>query len=174
MYLSSKLQNKKSSNKSYKKVLEDRLIRQKNRIDYSVKILNLIKEYSSLADPLLLDVAEKHIINAYNSLEHEKRIVTTTEDRMAINYEVFENEVIADLFDLFFMGQAWRVAESICIKGGAPKICRLMDSVDIEIKSLGKSIKERGAFYQLPIRNSVKMQLESILIIAEALKNKDG
>ena len=172
MYLSSKLQNKKESKKSYKKILEDRLIKQKNRINYSVKILNQIKEYSSLADPLLLDVAEKHIVNAYNSLEHEKRIVAITEEKIALNCEVFENEVIADLFDLFFMGQAWRVAESICIKGGSPKICRLMDSADIEIKSLGKSVKERGTFYQLPIRNSVKMQLGSILIIAEELKNR--
>ena len=66
----------------------------------------------------------------------------------------------------------WRVAESICIKGGNPKICQLMDSADIEIKTLGKNVQERGGFYQLPIRNSVKMQLGSMLIIAEALHNK--
>ena len=47
-----------------------------------------------------------------------------------------------------------------------------MDSSDLEIKSLGKSVQERGSFYQPPIRNSVKMQLGSILIIAEVLKNK--
>ena len=42
---------------------------------------------------------------------------------------------------------------------------------NLEIKSLAKIVQERGAFYQIPIRNSVKMQLGSILIIAEALKN---
>ena len=47
-----------------------------------------------------------------------------------------------------------------------------MDSADIEIKTLGKNVQERGDFYQLPIRNSVKMQLGSILLIAEALKGK--
>ena len=47
-----------------------------------------------------------------------------------------------------------------------------MDKIDIEIKSLGKSIHERGLFYQIPIRNSVKLQLGSILIIANAIKNK--
>ena len=73
---------------------------------------------------------------------------------------------------MFFLGQIWRVAESICVKGGAPKICKIMELSDLEIKSLAKSVQERGAFYQVPIRNSVKMQLGSILIIAEALKNK--
>jgi hypothetical protein len=47
-----------------------------------------------------------------------------------------------------------------------------MDSADIEIKTLAKNVQERGDFYQLPIRNSVKMQLGSILIISEGLKNK--
>jgi hypothetical protein len=44
-----------------------------------------------------------------------------------------------------------------------------MESADIEIKSLAKSIQERGVFYQLPIRNLIKLQLGSILIITESL-----
>ena len=99
-------------------------------------------------------------------------MLTAAEDKIVTNAEVFENEVITDLFDLFFLGQIWRVAESICIKGVAPKICQLMEKADIEIKSQAKSVQERGAFYQLPIRNSVKMQVGSILIIANALKEK--
>lgn len=47
-----------------------------------------------------------------------------------------------------------------------------METIDIEIKSLAKSVQERGTFYQPPIRNSVKMQLGSIMIIADALKDK--
>jgi hypothetical protein len=172
MYLSSKLQNKTPSNKNFKKVIEERYLRKKNRVKYSIKLVNLIKDYASLADPLLLDAAEKHVANAQNSLDHEKRILDATEEKVATNADVFENEVIADLFDLFFLGQIWRVAESVCIKGGAPKICQLMETIDIEIKSLAKSVQERGSFYQLSIRNSVKMQLGSILIIAGALKNK--
>jgi len=172
MYLSSKLQDKKESNKGYIDVLNDRYIRKKNRVEYSIKLINKIKKYSSLADPYLLDIAEKHVENAKQSLIHEKRVLDHTENKKITNAEVFENEVIADLFDLFFLGQIWRVAESICIKGGANSICRLMGSLDIEIKSLGKSVQDRGGFYQLPIRSSVQMQLGSILIIAEALKNK--
>ena len=172
MYLSSKLQDKTPSNKNFKKVIEERYLRKKNRVKYSMKLINLIKDYANLADQLLLDVAEKHVINAQNSLDHEKRILDATEEKVATNADVFENEVIADLFDLFFLGQIWRVAESICIKGGASKICQLMETIDIEIRSLAKSVQERGSFYQLPIRSSVKMQLGSIMIIADALKDK--
>ncbi len=172
MYISSKLQDQKPSNKSYKKVIEERYKRKRNRVKNSIKFINFIKDYENLADPLLLDGVEKHIVNAQNSLDHEKRSLEKIKDKIASNAEVFENEVIADIFDLFFIGQIWRVTESICIKGGAPKICQLMEKSDIEIKSLGKNVQKRGAFYQLPIRNSVKMQLGSILIIAEALKNK--
>ena len=172
LYLSSKTREKKPSNRSYKKIIEERYLRKKNRVKYSIKLINLIEDYANLADPLLLDAAEKHLANAQNSLDHEKRLLEATEDKIASNAEVFENEVIADLFDLFFLGQIWRVAESICVKGGAPKICQLMETADLEIKSQAKSVQDRGGFYHIPIRTSVKMQLGSILIIAEALKDK--
>jgi len=172
MYLSAKLQDKKQSKKNKKEIVNERYQRKKNRVGYSIKFINLIKNHADLADPILLDAAEKHLTNAQNSLDHEKRILDKIEDKIVTNLEVFENEVLLDIFDLFFLGQIWRVAESICVKGGNPKICQLMDSADIEIKTLGKNVQERGNFYQLPIRNSVKMQLGSILIIAEALKNE--
>lgn len=172
MYITSKLQDKKLSNKNYKKIMEERHQRKKSRVKYSIKLLNILENYTDLADPILLDVAEKHVVNAQNSLDHEKKLLLKTEEKVVTKAEIFENVVLADLFDLFFMGQIWRVAESICIKGSVLEICQLMESLDIEIKSLGKSVQERGKFYQLPIKNSVKMQLGSILIIADALKNK--
>jgi len=61
MYVSSKLQDQKPSDKNYKKVLEERYLRKKSRVKYSIKFINFIKEFENLADPLLLDVAEKHI-----------------------------------------------------------------------------------------------------------------
>ncbi len=172
MYLSSKLQDKNLSGKNNKKILEERYIRKKKRVKYSIRFINQIKNYVEYANPILLSAAEKHLVNAQNSLDHEKKMITLAEDKITTNAEVFENEVIADLFDLFFLGQIWRVAESICIKGVSPKICQLMEKADIEIKSQAKSVQERGAFYQLPIRNSVKMQVGSILIIANALKEQ--
>jgi len=172
MYLSHKLKDKNPSKITYKKMIEQRYKRKKSRLTYSTKLLDKLKEFENMADPLLYNLAKKHIVNAQLSLEHEKRILEKTEDKTITKAEKFENSVLEDLFDLFFLGQLWRVAESICVKGGAPKICRLMETSDLEIKSLAKSVQERGAFYHVPIRSSVKMQLGSVLIIAEALKNK--
>ena len=169
MYLSHKLKDKNPSKVSYKKMIERRYNRKKSRLEYSIKLIERLKEYEYMADPLLLNLAKKHIANAQLSLDHEKRIIDKAEDKVITKAEKFENSVIEDLFDLFFLGQIWRVAESICIKGGAPKICQLMEISDLEIKSLAKHVQERGAFYQVPIRNSVKMQLGSILIIADTL-----
>ena len=172
LFLSTKLQDKKSSNKSYRNLLKEQYNRKNNRVKYSNKLMKILKNYEDIADPLLLDFAEKHVLNAQNSLDHEKRVLDKTKEKKITKAVVFENEVISDLFDLFFLGQIWRVAESICIKGGTPKICQIMDKIDIEIKSLAKNIQEQGLFYQIPIRNSIKLQLGSILIIAEAIKNK--
>jgi hypothetical protein len=35
-------------------------------------------------------------------------------------------------------------------------------------------VQERGQFFQIPLRTSVKMQLGSILLIAETLAARDG
>jgi len=172
MYLSHKLKDKNPSKKSYKKMIEQRYKRKKSSLEYSIKLIDKLKKYENMADPLLLSLAKKHIANAQLSLDHEKRIIDMAEDRTITKAEKFENSILEDLFDLFFLGQIWRVAESICVKGGAPNVCQLMEISDLEIKSLAKHVQERGSFYQVPIRNSVKMQLGSILIIAEALKNK--
>jgi len=172
MYLSHKLKDKNLSKISYKKMIEQRYKRKKSRLDYSIKLIDKLKEYENMADPLLFTLAKKHIENAQLSLEHEKRILKKIEDKTITKAEKFENSVLEDLFDLFFLGQLWRVAESICVKGGATRICQLMETSDLEIKSLAKSVQEQGAFYHIPIRSSVKMQLGSVLIIAEALKNK--
>ena len=172
MYLSHKLKDNNLSKKSSKKMIEQRYKRKKSQVDYSIKLIDKLKEYENIADPLLISSAKKHIVNAQLSLEHEKRLIKDAEDKKITKAEKFENSVLEDLFDLFFLGQIWRVAESICVKGGAPKICQIMEAADLEIKSLAKNVEDRGAFYHVPMRNSVKMQLGSILIIAEELKNK--
>ena len=164
---------KTPSNTPYKKMIEERYKRKKSRLAYSLKLLDKLKQNSDMADSHLLIAAEKHIANAQASLEHEKRILAKTENKPVTKAEKFENCVLEDIFDLFFLGQIWRVAESICIKGGVPSVCHLMDAADIEIKALAKSVQERGAFYHVPIRTSVIMQLGSILIIAEELRKKE-
>ncbi len=172
MFLSAKLQDKKPSGETKKSIMKEKYLRNKNRLRYSQSMFNQIKDHAELADSLLLDVAEKHLLNAQHAIDHDKRLLDKIDESIVINAEWFEHVVLADIFDLFFLGQIWRVAESICVKGGNPKICQVMDAADIEIKTLGKRVQQRGDFYQLPIRNSVKMQLGSILIIAEYLNQK--
>ena len=169
LFLSTKLQDNKMSNRSYTHVLGEKIKRKSARIQFSRYLIDRIKKFSDLADPLLFDVALKHLENAEISLKHEIKMLSQTNERLATNAEVFENEVLADLFDIFFLGQFWRVAESICIKGGSPNICRFMDKIDLEIKLLSKQVHDQGNFYSVPIRTAVKMQLGSILIISDAL-----
>ena len=172
LYLSAKLQDKNISTKKRKDILIDEYQRKKNRLLYSQKIFEKIKDFSNEADQILLDVAEKHIRNAMHSIEHEKRMLDKIDDVLVTNSEVFEHEVLTEIFDLFFLGQIWRVAESICIKGSRQKICQVMDAADIQIKNLAKNVHQQGKFYQIPIRNNVKMQLGSILVISEELKKR--
>jgi hypothetical protein len=172
MYLTPRLKDKTPSSIPYKKMLSEKYKRKESRIAYSLKLLDELKQNADMADSHLLISAEKHITNAQASLEHEKRILAKTENKTVTKAEKFENSVLEDLFDLFFLGQIWRVAESICIKGGAIDVCHLMEAADIEIKALAKSVQERGSFYHIPIRTSVIMQLGSILIIAEELRKK--
>lgn len=172
MYLTPKLKDKTPSRISYQRMIEEKYKRKKSRVAYSQKLLGKLKKHSDMANSHLLISAEKHITNAQASLEHEKRILAKAENKTVTKAEKFENSVLEDLFDLFFLGQIWRVAESICIKGGATNVCHLMEAADIEIKALAKSVQERGAFYHIPIRTSVIMQLGSILIIAEELRKK--
>ena len=169
MFLTPKLKDNTPSLISYKPMMHQRYQRKKIRVGYSQKLLEKLQGYAYLADPLLYDMAQKHVANARISLSHEKHVLSTMQDRSVSKAELFENMVIADLFDLFFLGQIWRVTESICMKGEAPKICRLMETVDVELISLAKNIEQQGNFYQVPLRTAVKMQLGSILLIAETL-----
>jgi hypothetical protein len=174
MFLTPKLQDKSLSLVSYKDMRQQQYQRKKIRVAYSRKLFDKLQEYAHFADPMLYTMAQKHVANAQMSLAHEKHILSTMEERPVSKAELFENMVIADLFDLFFIGQIWRVSESICIKGEAPKICRLMEAADVEITSLAKGIEQQGNFYQVPLRTAVKMQLGSILIIAEGLRSLTG
>jgi hypothetical protein len=170
LFLSTKMLDQTETKMPLKTLISKRIQKKQERITYSQKIFSRIQPLSDYANPLLYDGIQKHLKNAQSSVSHEKRILDSTPERFATHAEIFENQVLSDIFDLFFLGQIWRVTESICIQGGGNKACRLMDLCDIEIKSLAKSIQDRGNFYQVPIRNSVKMQLGSILIIADAIQ----
>ncbi|MBU4031468.1 MAG: hypothetical protein KKD98_01560, partial [Candidatus Thermoplasmatota archaeon] len=172
MYRSQSFQDPTLSKQSFKAVVNARFIRSKNMVKQAAKFFDILKPHSKLADPVLYESAKKHLSNAKLSLKQEEKDAAAAEERPATNAEVFENGIMEDLFDLFFLGQVWRVAESICMAGGPIEICNAMDMVDIDIKSREKSIRETGRFYRIPIRSAVKLQLGSLVIIAEALKNR--
>ncbi len=171
LFLSTKMQDQTQTKFALHTLISERLEKKQARINYSQQIFEQIKTLAEYSDPILYDGIQKHLRNAQSSVDHEKRTLPSITERFATKAELFENKVLSDVFDLFFLGQIWRVTESICFNGGGRKACHLMDTCDIELKSLAKSIQDRGNFYQVPIRNSVKMQLGSILIIADALQN---
>jgi hypothetical protein len=171
MFRSPNLHDNAPSGQSYAAIMRARHARRKATLKQSVKLFDRLKLHEGLADPVLLETARKHLANAKLSLKQEDREAASAPERPATNAEVFENGIMADLFDLFFLGQIWRVAESICMAGGPIEICNAMDTVDIDIKSREKSIRETGRFYKIPLRSAVKMQLGSLVIIAENLRD---
>ncbi|MDO9538283.1 MAG: hypothetical protein Q7J68_08190 [Thermoplasmata archaeon] len=172
MFRSPGIHEKTQSDQSYRTIVKSRFERRRGMVNYSSKFFNKLKPHAALADDFLFNAATRHLENAKISLKQEELEALAAEERIATNAEVFENGVMADLFDLFFLGQIWRVAENICIGGGPIEICNAMDIVDIDIKSREKSIREAGRFYKIPIKSAVKMQLGSLIIISEALKNR--
>jgi hypothetical protein len=172
MYLSPPLRSKNITKKMIKSIKLEKYRKERGRIEYSEKIMNKLEVYKDLADPILYDAALKHIANAKIALKHNEKNLIHIEERSASVAEVFENGALADTFSLFFLGQIWRVAESICVKGGAPKICRLMEFTDIDLRSQAKRIEDTGNFYHIPLSIPVKMQLGSIMIVSDFLKNE--
>ncbi len=172
MYRSQSFQDPLLSKQSFKEVVNTRFARSRNMVKQAAQFFDTLKPHSKLADPVLYESAKKHLANAKLSLKQEEKDAAAAEDRPATNAEVFEIGIMEDLFDLFFLGQIWRVAESICMAGGPIEVCNAMDMVDIDIKTREKSIREAGKFYKIPIRSAVKLQLGSLVIIADALKNK--
>gem|GEM_PF-1625595 len=173
MFRSPMTSDSRPSGQFLKDIQAGRLKRRKGMVRYSVGFFDKLRPHEEYANPVLFDAAVKHLENARISIRQEEKEISLVKDREATKAEVFENGIMADLFDLFFLGQIWRVAESICIGGGPREVCRAMDSVDVDIKIRGKSIREAGRFYQIPIRSAVKMQLGSLAVIADALDERN-
>ncbi len=173
MYRSPKLADLRSSGRPWRSVLGARIERQRQMAAYTAQLLSMLEPYEAYADPVLYRVARKHVANAKSALEVEERGLQRAKERVATRAERFENGTLSDLFDLFFLGQVWRVAESVCLMGGPKSVCRLMDQTDLEIRTRAKHIRDRGGFYQIPIRSAIALQLGSLLIIARALGEKE-
>ena len=111
----------------------------------------------------------KHVANAKLELESAKTKERTAENRKATNFEVFENDIMVDVANLLLMGQIWRVTEMINRK--QRNTAELAKAMDKKLSKLAEDINCRGGFVPIPLRNIIKMQLGSILIIADVLSN---
>jgi len=172
MFHSTKLRDKTPSGKELKKVMGERLARHTAAVSFAKNIMNALSSYSTHCDEFLFLNGKLHIENALHELEHEKKMLETAEDRIATNAEVFDAGPISELMDMFFLGQVWRIAECISLHIPSESISKLKDSLELELVSKAKSIKNTGGFYQIPIKSCIKVQLGSLFHVMKALEEE--
>lgn len=135
------------------------------------KLVKYVGTFFSLSDPVLLGSVLKNVANAKLELENTALEIDEEKDPNATNYEVFENDLMVDIADLLLIGQVWRVTENIHRNINDGKNDYMLERIDQKIKGLAKKIDKRGEFKPIPIQKLVKMQLGSLLIIADVLSS---
>ena len=155
--------------------LRDLLLKRKKKraatIQYCINALTKLEPFFSLSDPLLLGSVLKQVANAKLELEFAGSKIQVAGNRNATNFEEFENDLMVDVAELLLIGQIWRVVETN--RGNKPKseIANMTARIDRKIVALAEKINHRGGFTPIPLQKLVKMQLGSIIIIAEILSN---
>jgi hypothetical protein len=172
LFKSSIKKDNKKSELRLKDLLEKRNKKRASVIQYCIDVLTALEPLFRFSDPLLLGAALKHVANAKLELESVKTKVQTVENRCATYFEVFENGIMVDVANLLLLGQIWRVTEIIDRKQRNNKAKNLARVMDEKISELAGDINSRGRFISVPLRNIIKMQLGSILIIAHVLSNR--
>lgn len=172
MYRSPKMLDTRLSGRTMKAVHEGECKRHKAAVEHAAGILSKLEASADLADPNLYRAASKHVKTAREMIPHKEKLAKQAEDRIATMAEAFEHGPLSDVANLFYVGQVWRVAETICLAGGPSKMCRLMDMAEMWIQSLAKSVKDKGGFYQIPIKSGAKLQLGSLLLISDVLRQR--
>ena len=165
----------KKDNKKFdlrlKDLIEKRIKKRDPVVQYCIDVLTTMEPFFRFSDPLPLGAVLKHVANAKLELESAKTKVQTAESRCATNFELFENDIMVDVANLLLMGQTWRVTKVIANKQRNNKAENLARAMDKKISELSDGINCRGGFVPIPLRNIIKMQLGSILIIADVLSN---
>ena len=152
-------------------LLEKRRKKRAATIQYCINVLTKLEPFFCLSDPLLLGSVLKHVANAKLELDFVDSKIQAVENRNATNFEVFENDLMVDVADLLLLGQIWRVTETIRCNQGKRQTGNITVRTDRKIMALAKKISWRGGFVPIPLQKLVKMQLGSILIIADVLSN---
>jgi hypothetical protein len=104
-------------------------------------------------------------------LEFSEAKIQAAGNRAATNFEVFENDLMVDVADLLLLGQVWRVAETIRSNQSKTQAGTIAARIDRKIMALAKKANVQGGFAPFPLKKLIKMQLGSILIIADILSN---
>jgi len=113
----------------------------------------------------------KHVASAKLELELAGAKISAAENRFATNFEVFENDLMVDIADLLLYGQVWHVAETIRTNKNTAEVGNIASIISKKILTFAKEINRRGKFTQIPLQKLIKMQLGSILILADILAN---
>jgi hypothetical protein len=159
------------SSRRFGVLLEERRKKRAATVQYCIDVLTELEPFFSLSDPLLLGSVLKKVANVKLDLESAEARVQAAGSRNATNFEVFENDLMVDVANLLLLGQLWRATETIQRNQRTSQLGNMASRIDGKILALAKKINRRGGFVPIPLQKLVKMQLGSILIIADVLAN---
>jgi hypothetical protein len=165
-----KKDNEESDHK-LRSLLKKRKEKRETAISYCIDVLNELEPLFCFSDPVLLGSVLKHVASAKLELEFVEAKIQAAGERGATNFEVFENDLMVDVADLLLLGQVWHVAETIRGNQSETEADNIASEVDGKILARAKEINRRGRFAPFPLQKLVRMQLGSILIIADILAN---
>jgi hypothetical protein len=151
-------------------LIEKRAEKRTATINYCIKVLTELEPLFRFSDPVFLGSVLKHVASAKLELEFAKS-KNDSGNRDATNFEVFEKDLMADVADLLLLGQVWHVADIIRANQKNSKVETIASAIEAKIIELAKNTDNRGGFTPIPLQKLVRMQLGSILIIADVLAN---
>jgi hypothetical protein len=154
-----------------RELLEKRKAKRTATIDYCINVLTKLEPVFCFSEPVLLGSVLKHVASAKLELELADAKINAAGNRGATNFEVFENDLMVDVADLLLLGQVWHVAETIRGNQSKTEAENVASVVDGKIMALAEETNRRGRFTPIPLQKLVRMQLGSILIIADILAN---
>jgi len=152
-------------------LLEKRRERRAATISYCIDVLNELEPLFCFSDPVLLGSVLKHVASSKLELEFSEAKIQAAGNRAATNFEVFENDLMVNVADLLLLGEVWRVAETIRSNQSKTQAGTIAARIDRKIMVLAKKTNVQGGFAPFPLKKLIKMQLGSILIIADILSN---
>lgn len=162
----------KLSNYYLPDLIKTRNKKRNKTIEYSINLLSQIEPLFPLSDSLILNSVLKYIANAKIAIDFDTLKNQDIKNRKATNFEVFENDLMIDIEDMLLLGQIWQVVNSIQKNQQKNKTTKYITKINRKLLQLNKKINQKSEFKPIPIKKLIKMQLASILIIADVLLKK--